>query len=135
MTINNLPNNLCIRQLPKTLDHDRFSTNFIGLQEASYEIYAPETDKIWGFVSIDNTKRGPGLGGIRIAPNITLKEINRLAYVMTLKNSASCLPYGGGKAGLMVNDPTFYTDRKRKIYLMHVKTRKHSEISRTNDKT
>ena len=118
MVINNLPNNLSIRQLPKILDHDRFSKNFIGMQEACHEIFDPETNKIWGFVSIDNTKRGPGLGGIRIAPNITVNEVNRLAKVMTLKNSASCLPYGGGKAGLIVNDPNFYNDRKLKNILI-----------------
>ena len=118
MTINILPNNLCIRQLPKVLDRDRFSKSLIGLQEACYEIFDSETNKIWGFVSINNIKRGPGLGGIRIAPNITLNEVNRLAYVMTLKNSASCLPYGGGKAGLMVNDPAFYNDRNLKNKLI-----------------
>jgi len=118
MVINNLPNNLSIRQLPKVLDHDRFSKNLIGLQEACHEIFDSETNKTWGFVSIDNTKRGPGLGGIRIAPNITLNEVNRLAKTMTLKNSASCLPYGGGKAGLIVNDPLFYKDRKLKQFLI-----------------
>lgn len=124
MTTNNLPNNLCVRQLPKKLDHDRFSKDFILLQATSYEIFDPKTSKIWGFVSINNTKRGLGLGGIRIAPNITLNEVNRLAYVMTLKNSASCLPYGGGKAGLIVNDPVFYNDRNLKNILIE----KFSEI-------
>ena len=109
---------MSIRQLPKALDHDRFSKNFVGFQGACYELFDPETEKIWGFVSIDNIKRGAGLGGIRIAPNITLNEVNRLAYVMTLKNSASCLPYGGGKAGLIVNDPAFYNDRKLKKRLI-----------------
>ena len=77
MVINNLPNNLSVRQLPKVLDHDRFSKNFFEMQEACHEIFDSETNKTWGFVSIDNTKRGPGLGGIRIAPNITVNEVNR----------------------------------------------------------
>tara|TARA_Y100000588_G_scaffold374851_1_gene450484 strand:- start:198 stop:1451 length:1254 start_codon:yes stop_codon:yes gene_type:complete len=124
MVINNLPNNLSIRQLPKLSDHERFSENFMGLQEACHEIFDSETNKTWGFVSIDNTRRGPGLGGIRIAPDITLNEVNRLAKTMTLKNSASCLPYGGGKAGLIVNDPTFYKDRTHKKILI----KKFSEI-------
>ena len=63
-----------------------------------------KTNKIWGYVSIDNTKRGPGLGGIRLVQNLSKNEIKRLARVMTLKNSAACLPYGGGKSGLILNE-------------------------------
>ena len=114
MPINNLPNKLCIRQSPKFLDNDRFSKSSTGMHGICYEILESKTKILQGFISINNTKRGPGLGGIRIAPNITLNEVNRLAYVMTLKNSVSCLPYGGGKAGLIVNDPNFYNDNEQK---------------------
>lgn len=53
---------------------------------------------------VDNTRRGPGLGGIRMAPDVTLGEVRRLARAMTLKNCAANLPFGGGKAGI-VCDP------------------------------
>jgi glutamate dehydrogenase (NAD(P)+)/glutamate dehydrogenase (NADP+) len=64
----------------------------------------PATGSIWGFVVVDDTRRGPGLGGIRMAPDVTLWEVRRLARAMTLKNSAANLPFGGGKAGI-VCDP------------------------------
>ena len=118
MNKDNLPKSLYLRQVPKILDEDRFSKDTSTLQEARYEIIDPEINKIWGFVTIDNTKRGPGLGGIRMAPKVGLNEVNRLAHVMTLKNSAACLPYGGGKAGLLVNNAAVYDDREIKKKLI-----------------
>ena len=97
-------NNLSIKLLPKSQDSNRFSKNHEGSQEANYEVIETETNKVWGYVSVDNTKRGPGLGGIRLVQNISENEIKRLARVMTLKNSAACLPYGGGKSGLLLNE-------------------------------
>ena len=64
----------------------------------------PATGQPWGYVVVDDTRRGPGLGGIRMAPDVTLGEVRRLARAMTLKNSAANLPFGGGKAGI-VFDP------------------------------
>ncbi|SVB27644.1 uncharacterized protein METZ01_LOCUS180498, partial [marine metagenome] len=93
---------LCAKLLPKPQDWIRFSDNYKDSQEANYEVVEPKTNKVWGYVSIDNTKRGPGLGGIRLVQNMSSNEIKRLSRVMTLKNSAACLPYGGGKSGLLL---------------------------------
>ncbi len=109
---------LSAKLLPKTQDSDRFSQPNDVSQEASYEIIDPETNKIWGYVTIDNTQRGPGLGGIRMVQNLSKNEVNRLARVMTLKNSAACLPYGGAKSGLVINDSIFYKDRNLKADLI-----------------
>lgn len=73
-----------------------------------FQILDPKTKKIWGYVVIDNTRRGSGLGGIRIAPDLSIWEIMRLARAMTLKNSAANLPYGGAKSGI-VFDPNQFT--------------------------
>ena len=113
-----LPKSLITELLPKKQDRDRFSKNSVAPQEAKYQIIDPETKRVWGYVCIDNTQRGPGLGGIRMAANIGLNEVNRLARAMTLKNSAACLPYGGGKAGLIANDSSFYNDPKLKSLLI-----------------
>ncbi len=56
------------------------------------------------FVVIDNTALGPAVGGVRVSPNVTVDEVERLARTMTLKNSIAGLPHGGGKAGI-VADP------------------------------
>lgn len=109
---------LNVKLLSKLPDEDRFTQHNEDSQKASYEIFDPDTKKVWGYVTIDNTQRGPGLGGIRMTPNVSLNEVNRLARVMTLKNSAACLPYGGGKAGLIIKDPAFYSDRRLKNKLM-----------------
>ena len=108
--MDSFPKSLIAEILPKTQDRDRFSNNSVAQQEANYQIIAPETNRVWGYVSIDNTQRGSGLGGIRMTKNIGINEVSRLARVMTLKNSAACLPYGGGKAGLIANDSRFYSD-------------------------
>lgn len=56
-----------------------------------------------GILVIDNTARGPGIGGIRMAPDVTTKEVFRLARAMTLKTAIADLPYGGAKGGIIGN--------------------------------
>lgn len=81
---------------------ERFTSDSELAPQISYKIIDPGTQSIWGYISIDNTERGPGLGGIRMVENLSLNEIMRLARIMTLKNSAACLPDGGAKAGLVL---------------------------------
>jgi glutamate dehydrogenase/leucine dehydrogenase len=51
-------------------------------------------------VVVDNLAAGPAIGGVRMAPDVTIEEVMRLARAMTLKNAAAGLPFGGGKAGI-----------------------------------
>lgn len=97
-----LPKSLKAVSLPEKNQTDRFATASELAAESSYKIIDPDNRSIWGYISIDNTKRGPGLGGIRRVQNLSFNEIMRLARVMTLKNSAACLPYGGAKAGIIL---------------------------------
>lgn len=55
-------------------------------------------------VVVDNLAAGPAIGGVRMAPDVTVTEVARLARAMTLKNLLAGLPHGGGKAGI-VGDP------------------------------
>jgi glutamate dehydrogenase (NAD(P)+) len=57
-----------------------------------------------GVLIIDNTARGIGKGGTRMAPTVTVSEIARLARNMTWKWAGVDLFYGGAKAGI-VADP------------------------------
>lgn len=46
--------------------------------------------------------RGPGKGGIRYHPKVSLPEVMALAGWMTIKNAAVNVPYGGAKGGIRV---------------------------------
>jgi len=58
-----------------------------------------------GFRIVHNDTRGPGKGGIRYHPDVTLDEVRALAALMTLKTALVNIPYGGAK-GAVVCDPT-----------------------------
>ncbi len=47
--------------------------------------------------------RGPGKGGVRFHPDVTLNEVMALAGWMTIKNAAVGLPFGGAKGGIRVD--------------------------------
>jgi len=49
-----------------------------------------------------STIRGPGKGGVRFNPNVTLDEVKALAMWMTWKCSLHNLPLGGAKGGICV---------------------------------
>lgn len=68
-----------------------------------------------GFLVIDNLARGVGKGGIRMAANLTLYELFRLARTMTWKNSLFGLPFGGAKAGILVDPKSLEPAEKKEI--------------------
>ena len=43
---------------------------------------------------VDNTACGPAIGGVRLAADVSLEEVFRLARAMMLKNAAAGLPHG-----------------------------------------
>lgn len=65
-------------------------------------------------VVIDNCATGPSIGGIRMAPDVTLEECARLARAMTWKNAAAGLPHGGGKAVIKA-DPSMPDTEKAQL--------------------
>jgi len=54
-----------------------------------------------------NMSRGPGKGGVRYHPDVTLEEVMALAGWMSIKNAAVNLPYGGAKGGIRINPSHF----------------------------
>jgi len=56
-----------------------------------------------GFVVIDNTILGPGKGGIRMTPSVSIKEVAHLARAMTWKCAIADLPFGGAKSGIVAD--------------------------------
>ena len=53
-------------------------------------------------VRYDDT-RGPGKGGVRYHPAVSLDEVQSLAFWMTFKCALLNLPFGGAKGGITVN--------------------------------
>src|SRR5512144_813902 len=73
-------------------------------------IYDPKSG-LKAIVAIDNVARGPSIGGIRRAVDVSADEAFRLARAMTMKNSAADLPHGGGKS-VIFGDPKIDIQKK-----------------------
>jgi glutamate dehydrogenase/leucine dehydrogenase len=86
---------------PTTFTTERFCDD-LGPQMVVH-LYEPRSG-LRAMAVIDNTACGPAVGGVRMAADVTLTEVYRLARAMTLKNAAAGLPHGGGKSAI-VADP------------------------------
>jgi len=76
-------------------------------------VYEPKIG-LRGIICIDNIARGPAIGGIRMAPDVTTTEVFRLARGMTYKNAAAGLRHGGGKSGIIA-DPKQPEERREEL--------------------
>jgi glutamate dehydrogenase (NAD(P)+) len=63
---------------------------------------------------VDNVAKGPSIGGVRMAADVSVEECVRLARAMTFKNAAAGLPHGGGKA-VLYGDPKMPRDEKQRL--------------------
>ncbi len=82
--------------------------------EKIFEVYNPKVG-MHGFIVIDNSSLGPGKGGIRLTPTVSLDEVAKLARTMTWKNSLADLPFGGAKAGIIADDRAITKEKKKEI--------------------
>lgn len=76
-------------------------------------VYEPSVG-LKGILVVDNVAAGPSIGGLRIAPDVSLEECARLARAMTLKNAAAGLAHGGGKSVIFA-DPKMARDKKETL--------------------
>ena len=77
-------------------------------------VYEPKVG-LRAIVVVDNIARGPAIGGIRMAPDVTTTEVFRLARGMTYKNSAAGLKHGGGKSGIIADPKKLSPDQKEEL--------------------
>lgn len=59
--------------------------------------------------------RGPGKGGIRFHPGVTLDEVTALAFWMTWKCAVVDLPFGGAKGGVTCDPTTLSSSELERI--------------------
>ena len=79
---------------------DREITIYIPLARDSGHI-----EMFIGYRVLHSSVRGPGKGGIRFAPNVSLDEVRALATWMTWKCAVVNIPFGGAKGGVIC-DPS-----------------------------
>src|SRR6202012_2168587 len=70
----------------------------VGMDNGTLEVFT-------GYRVLHSTIRGPGKGGIRFAPDVSLDEVRALAAWMTWKCAVVNIPFGGAKGGVIC-DPS-----------------------------
>lgn len=76
-------------------------------------VYEPSI-QLKAVLVVDNIARGPSIGGIRMAEDVSTEECCRLARAMTFKNAAADLPHGGGKI-VLYGDPKMPKSDKERL--------------------
>jgi glutamate dehydrogenase (NAD(P)+) len=66
----------------------------VGMDNGHLEVFI-------GYRVLHSTVRGPGKGGIRYAPDVTIDEVRALASWMTWKCAVVNIPFGGAKGGVI----------------------------------
>ena len=68
----------------------------VGMDDGHLEVFT-------GYRVQHSIARGPGKGGIRYAPDVSLDEVRALASWMTWKCAVVDIPFGGAKGGVICN--------------------------------
>lgn len=68
-----------------------------------------------GFRVVHNRVFGPGKGGIRYHPDVTMKEVISLSKLMTWKCALVNIPFGGAKGGVVCNPKLLSESELRRI--------------------
>ncbi len=115
-----IPDRLVLEPAVLENENERHFASSERPPEQKFKLYDTKSKKVWGYVVVDDTRRGPGLGGIRIAKDLSLWEVIRLAKTMTLKNSGANIPFGGAKSGIIFDPSLFGRARGLKQDLIEI---------------
>ncbi|MEM4397552.1 MAG: Glu/Leu/Phe/Val dehydrogenase [Candidatus Woesearchaeota archaeon] len=91
--------------------------------EKIIQTYDPKSG-MRGILVIDNTALGPGKGGIRMTPTVSVEEVFRLARTMTWKNALADLPFGGAKGGIIADPKQLSEEKKKEIIQAYARSLK-----------
>jgi glutamate dehydrogenase (NAD(P)+) len=89
--------------LPRVVTYEVEGVRFDDLGPRRIIHYHDPDVRLRAAVVVDTVLAGPSGGGVRLASDLTLREIARLARAMTYKYALLGLPIGGAKAGIWLN--------------------------------
>jgi glutamate dehydrogenase (NAD(P)+) len=93
------------------LDLEQGVYRYMKYPEREITIYIPvvhdngQVEIFTGYRVLHSSVRGPGKGGIRFSPQVSLDEVRALAAWMTWKCAVVNIPFGGAKGGVIC-DPS-----------------------------
>jgi len=89
--------------------------NRINIMNFPIEMDDGSVLSIQGYRVIHNRVFGPGKGGIRYHPDVTMEEVISLAKLMTWKCALVNIPFGGAKGGVVCNTKELTENELRRI--------------------
>lgn len=99
-----------VKSIKCKISFDRFGPEQVVI------VRDPSVDLL-GYLVIDNTAPGVGKGGLRMAPDVTVDEVYKLARIMTWKCATAGiregLPFGGAKTAIRADPKRIAPERKR----------------------
>ncbi len=104
-----------IQQLKKGLIEFLKKPKHINIFNFPIEMDDGSVQSMQGYRVIHNRVFGPGKGGIRYHPDITMEEVVSLAKLMTWKCALVNIPFGGAKGGVVCNTKELTENELRRI--------------------
>ncbi len=92
----------------KDVDRSLIVTIPINMDDGSLKIFE-------GYRIHHSTLRGPAIGGVRYAADLTLDDVKALAFLMTFKTALLGIPLGGSKGGIKVDVKTLSKKELEKL--------------------
>ena len=83
--------------------------------EFPIQTHSGEVRNFKGYRVVHSRARGPGKGGIRFHPDVTVDEVRALASWMTWKCAVVDIPFGGAKGGVICDPKRLTKDDLRMI--------------------
>ena len=105
----------CIKELKEGLIDFLKKPKRINIVNFPIEMDDGTVQSIQAFRVIHNRVFGPGKGGIRYHPDVTMDEVISLAKLMTWKCALVNVPFGGAKGGVVCNTKELSDSELRRI--------------------
>ncbi len=105
----------CIKNLKKGLIEFLKKPKTITIVNFPIEMDDGSVQSFKGFRVIHNRVFGPGKGGIRYHPDLTMEDVISLAKLMTWKCALLNIPFGGAKGGVICDTKILSDSELRRI--------------------